>query len=190
MNSKRGPWTVLSQSVVYDNRWIKVTHYDVRTPREEAGIYGTVHFKNVALGIVPVDGEGHTYLVGQHRFPLNNYSWEIPEGGGALDVDAAVSAARELKEETGLTASHWQKLVECELSNSVSDERGIAFLAWGLSAGAAEPDPTEKLEVRLLPLSAAFDMVAAGQIRDSLSILALQSVRLLHVSGRLPVPCA
>jgi 8-oxo-dGTP pyrophosphatase MutT (NUDIX family) len=190
MNSKRGPWTVLSQSVAYDNRWITVTHHDVRTPSQTAGIYGTVHFKNWAIGVVPVDDDGYTYLVGQHRFPLDNYSWEIPEGGGPLDVDVAVSAARELKEETGLSAAHWQKLVESELSNSVSDERAIAFLAWGLSAGAAQPDPTEQLEVRRLPLSAAFAMAEAGEIRDALSLLALQSARLLHLGGRLPVRCA
>ena len=190
MTSKRGPWTVLSQDVVYDNRWIQVTHHDVRTPRNEAGIYGTVHFKTWALGIVPVDDEGYTYLVGQHRFPLDTYSWEIPEGGGPLDTDVRLSAARELKEETGLAASHWQKLVECELSNSVSDERAIAFLAWGLSAGASDPDPTEKLEVRRLPLSEAFAMAERGDIRDALSLLALQSVRLLHLAGRLPVRCA
>ncbi len=190
MKSRRGPWTVLSHNVAYDNRWIRVTHHDVRTPHDEPGIYGTVHFKNWAIGIVPVDDEGWTYLVGQHRFPLDNYSWEIPEGGGPLDVEVAVSAARELKEETGLAAAHWQKLVECELSNSVSDERGTAFLAWGLSAGAAEPDPTEQLAVRRLPLSEAFAMAERGEIRDSLSLLALQAVRLLHLSGRLPVRCA
>jgi 8-oxo-dGTP pyrophosphatase MutT (NUDIX family) len=190
MKSKRGPWTVLSHRVAYDNRWIQVTHHEVRTPKGESGVYGTVHFKNWAVGIVPVDDEGFTYLVGQHRFPLDRYSWEIPEGGGILDVDVALSAARELKEETGLRAVHWQKLAECELSNSVSDERAVAFLAWGLSAGQPEPDGTEELATRRVPLSDAFAMVEDNTIRDALSVLALQAVRLLHVSGRLPVRCA
>jgi len=187
MESRRGPWTVLSQGVVYDNRWIEVTHHEVRTPRQEPGIYGTVHFKTRAIGIVPVDDEGCTWLVGQHRFPLDSYSWEIPEGGGPLDVDVALSAARELKEETGLSAAHWQKLLESDLSNSVSDERAVAFLAWGLSIGVAEPDPTEQLELRRLPLSEACAMAEAGAICDALSQLALLSVRLLHLTGRLPV---
>lgn len=190
MKSKRGPWTVLSQRMAYDNRWIRVTHHEVRTPKGLPGIYGTVHFKNRAIGIVPVDDEGFTYLVGQHRFALDNYSWEIPEGGGSLDVDGGLSAARELKEETGLSAEHWQKLAEWELSNSVSDERAIAFLAWGLSAGQPEPDETEELTVRRVPLSEAFAMVESNAIRDALSVLALQAVRVLHLSGRLPVTCA
>lgn len=94
---KRGPWTVVSKREAYNNRWIRVTHHDVLTPAGETGVYGTVHFKNLAIGIVPVDGEGCTYLVGQYRFPLDRYSWEIPEGGGAIGVDPKESAARELK---------------------------------------------------------------------------------------------
>jgi 8-oxo-dGTP pyrophosphatase MutT (NUDIX family) len=186
---KKGPWTVVSKREAYDNRWIRVTHHDVITPGREAGIYGTVHFKNLAIGIVPVDDQGYTYLVGQHRFALDQYSWEIPEGGGDLDVDPKESAARELKEETGLSATSWCQLLQCDLSNSVSDERGIAFLAWDLTQGMASPDPTEQLVLRRLPLTEVFRMVAAGEIQDALSILALQAVELLHLRGRLPVQC-
>lgn len=187
---KRGPWTVLSRREAYDNRWIRVTHHEVLTPAGEPGIYGTVHYKNHALGVVPVDDEGHTFLVGQHRFPLDEYSWEIPEGGGAMDGDPRESAARELKEETGLEARHWQRLLRCDLSNSVSDERSTSFLAWGLTQGTASPDPTEQLLLRRVPLSKAFEMVASGEIQDALSVLSLQAVQLLHLQGRLPVRCA
>jgi len=167
-----------------------VTHHDVITPAGHSGIYGTVHHKHLAVGIVPVDDCGFTYLVGQHRFPLDQYSWEIPEGGGALDLDPLQSAARELKEETGLTARRWQELLQADLSNSVSDERAVVFLAWDLISGDAAPDPTEQLAVRRLPLTQAFEMVASGKIRDAISIMSLQAVQLMHVRGRLPVPCA
>ena len=87
MTDKRGPWSIVSTREAYDNRWIRVSHHEVITPSGGAGIYGTIHYKNRALGIVPVDAEQHTFLVGQYRFALDAYSWEIPEGGGPLDID-------------------------------------------------------------------------------------------------------
>jgi 8-oxo-dGTP pyrophosphatase MutT (NUDIX family) len=187
---ERGPWKIVSRQTSYDNRWIKVTHHEVITPAGESGVYGTVHYKNLAVGVVPVDGQGHTYLVGQHRFPLDEYSWEIPEGGGAPGVDPIQSAARELQEETGLRAGKWQKLREADLSNSVSDERAVTYLAWDLTQGTAAPEPTEQLQIRRLPLSAAYRMVAEGQIRDVMSVFSLQAVQLLWRDGKLPCPYA
>ncbi|MDP1753456.1 MAG: NUDIX hydrolase [Reyranella sp.] len=182
---KKGPWGVLARHDVYDNRWIRVTHHDVTTPAGDTGVYGKVHYKNLAIGIVPIDLEMHTFLVGQYRFPLEAYSWEIPEGGGAMGVDPLESAARELREETGLRAARWQKLLEADLSNSVSDERAFAFMAWDLVQGDAEPESTEDLAIRRVPFVEAFRMVAEGEIRDALSILSLQAVQLLHLGGRL-----
>lgn len=185
MSVKRGPWTIVASSDVYDNRWIRVTHHDVVTPSGTDGIYGLIHFKNRAIGIVPIDSEQHTYLVGQYRLALDAYSWEIPEGGGPLDVDFLDSAKRELQEETGLRARRWHKLVECDLSNSVSDERAVAYLAWQLEQGNASPEPTEELVVRRLPLTDTFRMVEAGEIRDVLSVVALQAVERLALKGEL-----
>lgn len=185
MSVKRGPWTIVASNDVYDNRWIRVTHHDVVTPSGTGGIYGLIHFKNRAIGIVPIDSEQHTYLVGQYRFALDAYSWEIPEGGGPLDVDFVESAKRELQEETGLRAKRWRKLVECDLSNSVSDERAVAYLAWQLEQGDSSPEPTEELVVRRLPLTETFRMVEAGEIRDVLSVVALQAVERLAFKGEL-----
>jgi len=182
------PWTVRRADVRYDNRWIRVTHHDVLTPAGTPGIYGTVHFKNLAIGIIPVDDDGHTWLVGQYRFPLAAYSWEIPEGGGPHGVDPLESAARELAEETGLVAASWLPLIEMDLSNSVSDERAIAYMAWGLTQGAAAPEPTERLQQRRLPLGEVFAMVRGGVIRDALSVGALQALELRWRDGSLPPP--
>ena len=180
------PWTVRRADVRYDNRWIRVTHHEVLTPAGAPGIYGTVHYKNLAIGVVPVAADGTTWLVGQYRFPLEAYSWEIPEGGGAHGVDPQLSAARELAEETGLVARSWLPVLEMDLSNSVSDERAIAYVAWDLTEGPSSPEPTERLEVRRLPLTELFGLVRAGHIRDALSVATLQAIELRWRDGTLP----
>ena len=184
--SEANPWTVRQTEVRYDNRWIRVTHHEVLTPAGTPGIYGTVHYKNLAIGVVPVDREGWTWLVGQFRFPLGTYCWEIPEGGGPHGTPPLESAMRELAEETGLVAADWALVQEMELSNSVSDERSYAYLAWNLTQGTAMPEPTEQLQLRRLPLVEAFAMVRAGQIRDALSVATLQAVELRWRDGSLP----
>lgn len=170
----KNPWTTLSTREVYSNKWIQVTEHDVLNPSGGKGIYGKVHFKNKAIGIIPVDREGNTWLVGQYRYTLNVYSWEIPEGGGALTADILESARRELKEETGLTANRWQLIMRVHTSNSVTDEEGFIFLAEELTQGNAEPEETEAdLKIRKLPLQRAIDMVMNGEITDSMSVAGL-----------------
>ncbi|HEY4337512.1 MAG TPA: NUDIX hydrolase, partial [Puia sp.] len=144
-----------------------------------AGIYGKIHFKNLAVGVLPLDGEGNTWLVGQYRFPLEEYSWEIPEGGGALGVDPLESAKRELREETGLVASSWEPLLEMHLSNSVSDEKAIIFLARGLEQREPMPDETEQLVVRRVPFEEAYRMVEQGLITDAMSVAAILKAKLV-----------
>lgn len=173
----KNPWTTLSGDVKYDNPWITVTEYQVINPAGGRGIYGKVHFKNKAIGIIPVDKELNTWLVGQFRYTLNQWHWEIPEGGGALDVDPLESAKRELMEETGLIASSWSQIVHLHTSNSVTDEEGHIFLAEDLKEGASAPEETEAdLQVWKLPLRDALGMVLDGKITDSMSVMAILKV--------------
>ena len=156
-----------------------MTHHKVLNPSNNEGIYGVVHFKNLAIGVLPIDEEGNTWLVGQYRFPLNAYSWEIPEGGGSHDADPIISAKRELLEETGLLANDWSELLTMHLSNSVSDEKAIVFLAKSLTQGEAEPEETEDLTIKKIPFEEAFQMVINGEITDSISVAAILKYKLL-----------
>ena len=173
------PWKKIDEKVQYENPWIKVTHADVITPGGEIGVYGTVHFKNWAIGMVPLDEEFNTWIVGQYRYPLNKYSWEIPEGGGPIGESGLETAKRELSEECGLTAKKWTKIQTFHLSNSVSDEYGELFLAQDLEEHENHPDPEEELVVRKLPFNEVFKMVENGEITDSISIIAVYKVKYL-----------
>jgi 8-oxo-dGTP pyrophosphatase MutT (NUDIX family) len=168
-----GDWTRLERDTVYENPWIQVHHDRVIDPNGGDGIYGVVHFKNVAIGIVPVDANGWTWLVGQKRYPIDAYTWEIPEGGGPLGIEPLASAKRELMEEVGLQATEWQQILTAKLSNSATDEHCVLYLARGLSECETNPDPTENLSIRHLPLDEAVAMVDRGEITDSLSVMAL-----------------
>ena len=170
------PWQTLTRKTAYDNPWIRVEHREVLNPSGGAGIYGVVHFKNTAVGIVPLDREGFTWLVGQYRYTLERYSWEIPEGGGAVGSDPLEAAQRELLEETGITARLWTPLLELHTSNSVTDEYGVVYVAQDLELGKSQPEETEELHIRRVPFSEAVDMVMQGAITDALSMIAVLKV--------------
>lgn len=171
------PWQVLGAIEIYDNPWIKITEFDVINPSGGKGIYGKVHFKNRAIGVVAIDEEQSIYLVGQYRFPLDRYSWELPEGGGAFEETALEAAKRELLEETGLVAHKWEELLKMDLSNSVTDEQAIVFVATGLEQHNARPEPTEQLQIIKRPLQEVFDDVMAGRITDSITVAAVLKLK-------------
>jgi 8-oxo-dGTP pyrophosphatase MutT (NUDIX family) len=171
-------WIKLGTTHLYDNSWISVTEDQVINPAGNKGIYGIVHFKNLAIGIIPMDQEGNIYMVGQYRYVSGNYSLEIPEGGGPLGIDPLDSAKRELKEETGLHANTWEKLFEMDLSNSVTDERAIVYLATDLQQGEPDPDETEELSVSKINLNEAYQMVLDGKITDSITVAALFKMKI------------
>jgi 8-oxo-dGDP phosphatase len=183
MNESANPWQVLAAVEKYDNPWINVTQYDVINPSGGKGIYGKVHFKNIAVGVIPIDEKGNTYLVGQYRFVLNTYSWEIPEGGCPQGSDPLAAAKRELLEETGLVAGQWKELMKMHLSNSVSDELAIVYLATQLNQQEAAPEETEELQLRKISLDEAYAMVENGIITDSISVAGLLKIKLLLQHG-------
>ncbi len=181
-----GPWQRISTRDVYDNPWISITHEQVITPAGTAGIYGVVHFKTRAIGIIPIDADGYTWLVRQFRYTLNQHLWEIPMGGGKLHEDPLAAAQRELQEETGFSANDWREIMRLHISKSVTDEEGVVFVARDLRAGAAQLEHTEAdLEVLRLPLSEAIQWVLEGKITDVISCAGLLKLHVLLQSGAL-----
>ena len=171
--ARKNPWTTLAKKPVFENAWIKLSHHDVLTPSGTKGEYGLVEFKNLAVGVLAIDERDRVLLVGQWRYPLQEYSWELPEGGSPKGESALATAKRELKEETGYTARRWSKLLDLALSNSVTDERAVIFLASEFEAGESEPEDTEELEVKWMPLKKAIRMAEKGEITDAISVAAL-----------------
>ncbi len=182
MENRKSGWEMLSNKTTYENPWIRVEHHEVLNPNRQPGIYGKVHFKNIAVSVIPIDEEGNTYLVGQERYTIGQYSWELPEGGCLIESGESPleAAKRELLEETGLIAATWTCLGEVFLSNSVTDEKAVIFLAQHLQQKIAQPEETEVLQLRKLPLQEAIDMAKKGEITDALSVISLLKVPGLH----------
>ncbi len=179
IDEKKNPWTTLSEEVKYENPWIKVEEHQVLNPSGNPGIYGKVHFKNIAIGIIPMDEENNTWIVGQYRYPLKAYSWEIIEGGGKIGVDPLDSAKRELLEEAGIVAEEWELLTQLHTSNSVTDELGLIYIAKKLSFTEAIPEDTEQLQLKKIPVKELIQMAMENKITDSLSLIGIFKLALI-----------
>ena len=173
------PWKTKKSEQVYESQWIKVMRHEVLNPVDKPAIYSVVNFKNLAIGILPLDNEHHTWLVGQWRYPVNDYSWEIPEGGGPLGIDPLESAKRELKEETGIIAKNFKEIMRLHLSNSATDELAIVYIATDLSFEESEPEESEILQVKKIHISEAYNWVISGKITDAITVAAILKTQIL-----------
>lgn len=184
------PWRAGPPRRVYANPWIALDEYDAQAPTGKAALYGVVKFQNLALAVLPIHDDGSITLVGQNRFPHHDYSWEIPEGGGPLDEDPLEGAKRELREEVGLAAATWRQVLSAQLSNSVTDERAIGFIATDLTAVETDPDETEDLVVVRVPFSEALEVALSGHIQDMLTVAMLLRGYHMAREGALPAALA
>lgn len=180
-------WKTLSSELIYESPWIALNKHQTINPAGNPAVYSVVNFKNKAIGILPLSDDGYTWLVGQWRYPLKQYSWEIPEGGGPLGEVPLDTAVRELKEETGIVARKFEEIMQMHLSNSVSDEHAFVFLATGLSFEDAEPEESEDLAIKKVHINEAFEMVMNGEITDSISVAAIFKVKYLLDNGKLEI---
>jgi 8-oxo-dGTP pyrophosphatase MutT (NUDIX family) len=183
MRDMDGRFVRHSRRVAYQNPWITLWHDEVTRPDGSPGIYGVVHFENLAAGVVAFDDADRIVLVGQHRYTLDRDSWEIPEGGVPREETALAGIQRELREETGLEATDWRELCRLDLSNSVTDEQAVLFVASGLSYGVASPEPTESIALRWVPFDEALAMTKDGRITDMMSVVAIQRLALERAGG-------
>ena len=181
-------WTRVSERPIYENPWISVTEHQAIAPTGKPALYGVVSFKNLAMAVLPLFEDGTTVLVGQHRFALADYSWEIPEGGGPVEIDPLESAKRELREEAGLEAAEWRLVIEAQLSNALTDERAFGYIATGLTLVAADPDETEQLTLARVRFREALDAALAGHLKDVLTVAML--LRAYHMARERAFPDA
>ena len=179
------PWKTNSTKKIYTNPWITLEESNVINPSGNEGIYGVVRFKNRALAIIPLDDEYYTWIVGQYRYTLDKYEWEIIEGGSPIEQDILEGAKRELKEETGIVAKEWKMIMTSQLSNSVTDEIGYTFIAKNLTYGKSNPDETEKLLIRRLHFDELFEMAMKGEIKDGLSLASIFKTKFLIDKGEI-----
>lgn len=180
------PWRSQSTRIVYENPWLALTEHEAVAPTGAPALYAAVRYRNLAIGVLPLHDDGSVTLVGQHRFPLADYSWELPEGGAPMGEDPLDGARRELAEEAGLAASDWRQVLRFQLSNSITDERGFGYVALGLSPTPVAPDPTEVFQIVRRPFAELLDLAVRGRLQDMITVALLLRAYHMAREGELP----
>lgn len=184
------PWRSAGESLIFENPWLRLTRHPATAPTGLACDYVVMRPRNLSVGVLPIHADGTVTLVGQQRFALMNWSWEMPEGGAPFDEDPIEGARRELAEEAGLRAAHWREALRAEMTNSITDERALAWIAWDLSPAPSEPDPTEVIRVARVPFGDLLREIGRGSIRDMFTVAT--TLRAYHMAreGELPAELA
>lgn len=183
-------WVSHGESVMIDTPWMRVTRHPAVAPTGMAADYVVMRPKNVGTGVLPLHDDGTVVLVGQHRFTLMRYSWEMPEGGAPMDEDPFDAVRRELAEEAGLRADHWRAALDMDLSNSITDERAMTWVAWGLSPVPVDPDPTEVIVAVRVPFRDLLAEIERGAVRDSMTVATAYKAYHMAREGDLPAALA
>lgn len=182
----RPRWKSLGESVLVDTPWMRVTRHPAVAPTGMTADYVVMRPRNVGTGVLPLHDDGTVSLVGQHRFTLMRYSWEMPEGGAPEGEDPFDAVRRELAEEAGLRAEHWRAALDMDLSNSITDERAMTWVAWGLTPAPLDPDPTEVIVSARVPFRDLLAEVARGAVRDSMTVATAYKAYHMAREGELP----
>lgn len=182
----RPAWRNDSVETLFENPWLRLTRHEATAPTGTPADYVVARPRNLACGVLPIHSDGTVTLVGQARFALMNYSWEMPEGGVPVNEDPLVGVQRELLEETGLVARDWREVLRMELSNSITDERAIAWLAWDLTQTDARPDPTEVIETARVPFMSLMAEIDRGSVRDAFTVAT--ALRAYHMAREALLP--
>lgn len=184
--SEKNPWQTLSKQNRYESNWIRTEEHEVLNPAGKPGVYSVTHFKNIAVAVIPLDENNNTWIVGQYRYPVNSFEWEVCEGGCPVGTEPIETAKRELLEECGLIANNYELILQMQLSNSATDEISFTFLATGITVTKNSPEETEQLTIKKIPFDELYEMVMRGEIKDALSVASVLKVKALssHQSNR------
>jgi 8-oxo-dGTP pyrophosphatase MutT (NUDIX family) len=181
----RNPWKTLSSRVAYENTWIRVREDKVIRPDGGPGLYGVIEVRPSA-GVVALNERDEIVLVGQWRYTVNRYSWEIPRGGSHPGEDDLLEVGkRELAEEAGVLARDWRKIGTVDNANGVNSDSQTFYLATGLSETETNHDPEEEITVKWRPFAEALEMAMDGRITEVDSVAAILLTAQLRASGQI-----
>ena len=180
------PWKVLQEEVRLSCPYFDVRQDLVSHAGRPARAYHSIRMKHRGVCVLPVDQQGLVTLVGQYRYVLGRYTWELPAGGAPIGADQLAIAQKELKEECGYRARYWLRVIGGDVSGGTLDGHSSGYIAWELEEGEPQPEAEESLSLRKVPLSEAVELALQGEVTSLISISVLLAAQLRAVRGALP----